>query len=433
MNPASRFLTRAGRARCASVLLLAFLHLSLPAAPRAAAEARWVASWAAAPQDYLKAPLLPGIQTSPPGAPVPVFGNQSLRQRVSPTLGGERVRVRFSNLFGKGPLRILGASVARSTGADAVSPATLQRLRFGDADEVTIAPGEERWSDGARLGVEPGQAVAVSFQLEAPTPFATVHHLGTTTLVPGSALMRPQWRDAAPSSWNHVVTGLDVASPGTPRVVVGFGDSITQGVGVEQSQALPSRYPDRLAARVREQPGQAGSVAIINAGIAGNRLLTDGVGPRGIERFRRDVLAQSGVSHALILIGINDIGLSLPIAMQGLAPVLRPPSAEQITAGLQQLVDEAHARGVKVLLGTLTPFKGAATWTEEKEARRQAVNRWIRGRQDVDAVVDFDAALRDPADHAALHPHYDSGDHLHPGNAGYAAMADAIDLRVLQE
>ena len=283
---------------------------------------RWVASWAAAPQDYLKAPLQPGM---PADAPVPVFDGRTLRLQVLPSLGGERVRVRFSNLFGKTPLRIAGASVARSTGPDAVSPATLQRLRFGGRRGVTIAPGEERWSDGARLGVEPGQSVAVSFQVEAGTRFATVHHLGSTSMAPEPALMQPQWRAASPSSWNHVVTGLDVASPGTPRVVVAFGDSITQGVGAGEGQALPARYPDRLAARVREQPGSAGSVAVINAGIAGNRLLADGVGPRGIERFRRDVLAQSGVTHAVILIGINDIGLSFPTAVQGFAPVaIRP-------------------------------------------------------------------------------------------------------------
>lgn len=418
---------------CAGLLLLSLLPIALPAQPRAAPEIRWVASWAAAPQDYLKAPALPGIQTSPPGAPPPAFDGQTLRLRVLPTLGGDHVRVRFSNLFGKEPLRILGASVARSTGSDAVSPATLQGLRFGGSTSVTIAPGEERWSDGARLGVEPGQSVAVSFQPEARTPFATVHHLGSTSMAPGPALMQPQWRNAAPSPWNHIVTGLDVASPAAPRVVVAFGDSITQGVGVDEAKTLPSRYPDRLAARLREQPGSAGSFAVINAGIGGNRLLTDGVGPRAIERFRRDVLAQSGVTHAVILIGINDIGFSLPVAIQGFAPVFQPPSAEQITAGLQQLVEEAHAKGVKVLLGTITPFKGAVSWTEEKEARRQAVNRWIRGRQDADAIVDFDRALRNPAEPAALHPLYDGGDHLHPANAGCAAMADAVDLRVLRE
>jgi lysophospholipase L1-like esterase len=241
--------------------------------------------------------------------------------------------------------------------------------------------------------------------------------------------MRTHWREAAPSPVNHVVTGLDVVTRATPRVVVAFGDSITQGTAESQ----PASYPDRLAARLREQPRDAGTVAVINAGIGGNRLLLDGTGQRGIDRFRRDALGQSGVTHVLILIGINDIGVSLPVAMQGLSPAFRPASAEQLTAGLETLIEQARTRGVKVLLGTITPFKGAAYWSEEKELRRQAVNRWIRGRQDVDAVVDFDQALRDQADPAAMDPRYDSGDHLHPGPAGYAAMGDAIDLRELQE
>jgi len=430
MNLASRFLF----ARCLGVLLLAVWPFVAPAQPRAAADLRWVASWAAAPQDYVQTPLPPGVAPLP-AAPVPTFGSRTLRQRLQPMLGGEQVRIRFSNLFGKVPLRVMAASVARGTGAGAVSPATLQRLRFDGRNGITIAPGEEAWSDAVRLGVEPGQDVVVTFRLDPRMPFATVHHLpqGGTWTMPGNALMRPQWRDATSSPWNHVVTGLDVANGATPRVVVAFGDSITEGVGADDAQALPARYPDRLASRLRERPGSAGSFAVINAGIAGNRLLADGIGPSGVERFRRDVLAQSGVTHVVILIGINDIGLSLPPAMQALAPAFKPPSAEQITAGLQQLVFEAHAKGVKVLLGTLLPFKGAGYWSEEKEARRQAVNRWIRGRQDVDAVVDFDKVLRNPADPATLNPLYDSGDHLHPRNAGYAAMAGAIDLKELQE
>ena len=158
-------------------------------------------------------------------------------------------------------------------------------------------------------------------------------------------LMRPQWRDATPSPWNHVVTGLDVANGATPRVVVAFGDSITEGVGADDAQALPARYPDRLATRLRERPGSAGSFAVLNAGIAGNRLLADGVGPSGVERFGRDVLAQSGVTHAVILIGINDIGLSLPPAMQALAPASSRPAPSRSPTGLQQLIDAGARQG----------------------------------------------------------------------------------------
>ncbi len=213
-------------------------------------------------------------------------------------------------------------------------------------------------------------------------------------------------------------------------MVVAFGDSITEGAGAVEDQGRPVRYPDRLAARLRAAPGGGAPPAVVNAGISGNRLLADGVGPKGLARFERDVLARPGVTHVLIMIGINDIGFSMPEGAAG--PVRGQPSAEEITAGLQSLIRQAEARGVRVLRGTLPPFKGASYWSREKEARREAVNRWIRSRRDVAAVVDFDAALRDPADPQALKAVYDSGDHLHPGNAGYAAMAAAVDLRALR-
>ena len=229
-----------------------------------------------------------------------------------------------------------------------------------------------------------------------------------------------------------LVLGANAQTPARAAdagVVVAFGDSITEGAGAIEENGRPVRYPDRLAARLRAQPGQR-PVTVVNAGLSGNRLLADGVGLKGIARFGRDVLAHRSVTHVVILIGINDIGFSMP---EGAArPIRGQPAAEEITAGLQLLVQQAQARGIKVLLGTLPPFKGASYWSREKETRRDAVNRWIRSRRDVAAVVDFDAAMRNPADPQALNPLHDSGDHLHPGNAGYAAMADAIDLRALR-
>jgi lysophospholipase L1-like esterase len=224
------------------------------------------------------------------------------------------------------------------------------------------------------------------------------------------------------------VTGLDVVGPRASRVVVAFGDSITEGAGIV-GDGHAARYPERLALRLRGGPGSAGFFAVLNEGISGNRLLSDGAGAKGVERFERDVLGQSGVTLVIILIGINDIGLTL----QDSDGRLGPPTVDQITAGLQQLIDQSRAWGVKVLLGTLLPFKGSAYWSAEKEIRRQAVNRWIRGQQGIDGVIDFDAALRDPVDPQALKPFYDLGDHLHPDAAGHAAMADAIDLRALRK
>jgi lysophospholipase L1-like esterase len=218
-------------------------------------------------------------------------------------------------------------------------------------------------------------------------------------------------------------------APGSGRVVVAFGDSITQGAGAVDDHGRPVRYPEKLEERLSSGP--RGKVSVANAGIPGNRLLADSVGPKGIDRFEHDALDLPGETHVIILIGINDIGFSLP---EGAAePVRGKPSAAEITDGLQRLIDMAHAHQVKVLLGTLTPFEGASYWTPEKERRRAAVNDWIRhrGAKDVVSVVDFDAVLRDPARPSALKAVYDSGDHLHPANAGYAAMANAIDLRAL--
>jgi len=223
---------------------------------------------------------------------------------------------------------------------------------------------------------------------------------------------------------------LHASAATTPRVLVAFGDSITEGAGAVKENGKPVNYPDRLAARLGALPGGAGAT-VINAGIAGNRLLADGVGPKGISRFEHDVLAQPGITHVVILIGINDIGFSMPEGAS--EPIRGQPPAEELIVGLQALIQQAQVRGVKVLLGTLPPFKGASYWSKEKESRRDVVNRWIRTRRNVDAVIDFDAAMRDPADPEALKPAYDSGDHLHPGNAGYAAMADAIDLQALRK
>jgi lysophospholipase L1-like esterase len=402
----------------------------------APADARWVASWTAAPQAYTPPVAAPGSPASAPALPRPVasFKKQTLRQQLQPTLGGKQVRLRFSNVFGRVPLHIAAASVGRSTGPDAMSPSTLRPLRFGGQADVTIAPGAEAWSDAAALEVKVGQMLAVSSFLDRETPLATAHQLPSdaTRLGSGNSVAAPRLQNAAPSGWNHFVTGLDVWTAKPARVVVAFGDSITDGAGA--GDVDDSSYPVQLARRLRDSPSTAQAIAVLNAGIAGNRLLTDGAGPRAVARFGRDVLSQSAVTHAIVLIGINDIGLAAFAGVPGNPmPPADAPTADRITAGLQQLIDQAHAHGVKILVGTLLPFKGAPYWTEGGEAMRQAVNRWIRSRPDIDSVIDFDAVLRDPGDPRMLHPLYDSGDHLHPGSVGYAAMAAAIDLRELLE
>lgn len=409
-----RFLSSFLIAAAAAIFTLP-LHAAEPAPP-------WVATWAAPALDYNKPVPIPGAAT-----PVPTtLRDQTVRVRVLPAIGGAQVRVRFSNVFGQSPLHISAASVARSTGADALSPRTVKPLRFAGRADVVLGPGAERWSDAVELAVEPQQALGVSLYLADATRVATVFPIAEAGawIAPGNATAAATLRAAIPSAQGHAVTGVDVRRQPPPPVVAAFGDSITFGAGTKEG--MQGSYPMRLAQRLRGQPSRAEAPSVINVGIGGNRLLSDGIGPRALDRFERDVLSQSGVTHTIILIGINDIGLGAVVGADELP-------LEQLTGGTQQLIDRARARGIKVLLGTLTPMQGSGYFNDATEAKRQAYNRWIRGRQDVEGVIDFDAALRDPANPLALKPAYDSGDHLHPSDAGYAAMAAAVDVRELRE
>jgi lysophospholipase L1-like esterase len=399
--------------------------------PRQPAEAHWVASWAVAPLDFREMAAGPGGPTfsSPAGNDL---RGQTLRQQIELSLDGERIRIRFSNRFGKTPLRIAAATAARGTGGDAFSPATLRVLHFGGRTSLTIAPGADAWSDGVELPVQAGQTVVVSAFFDRATPFSTVSmpEPGTAWVAAGNAVGAPKLKNPTPLVLNQIVTGLDVLTTKPVRTVVAFGDSITAGT----SEGSFGAYPDMLATRLRDTRPAGQDVAVLNAGIGGNRLLSDGVGPSGLSRFELDALRQSGVTHAIVLLGTNDIGRTVFARVPGAELASRDwPTAERITEGLQQLVKQARAKGVKLLLGTVPPFKNTPYWNGANEALREAVNRWIRSRQDIDGVIDFDAALRDPADPQALNPLFDSGDHLHPNKAGHAAMAAAIDLRELEE
>ncbi|WP_432728006.1 SGNH/GDSL hydrolase family protein [Variovorax sp. W6] len=439
MNLVSRWAARlrdVAVAHWVAAFLLALLAVGVQAVtpdgePRQPAEAHWVASWAIAPLDFAELSASPGGSkySSPAGNDL---HGRTLRQKVELSLDGERIRIRFSNRFGKTPLRIAAASAARGTGAEAFSPTSLRELRFGGRPSVTIAPGAEVWSDGVDLSVQGGQTVIASAFFDRTAPFATIalQEPGTTWMTPGNAVRSPKLQDPMPLLFNQIVTGIDVLTTKSIRTVVAFGDSITAG----GAEATMGSYPDMLATRLRDtQPGGQ-DVAVLNVGIGGNRLLADGIGPSGLSRFELDVLKQSSATHAIVLLGTNDIGRAMFAKVPGAE--LKPrdmPTAERITEGLQQLVKQARAKGVKVLLGTVPPFRNTPYWSEANEAMREAVNRWIRGKQDIDGVIDFDAALRDPVDPQALNPLFDSGDHLHPNKAGHAAMAAAIDLRELQE
>lgn len=381
------------------------------------------ASWAASPQD--DGELLPF-----PGAPAPMpreLNDQSLRQIVRLSAGGERLRVRLSNLFGAEPVRFDAVGLARSTGGSGIDAASHVALTFGAASAVTLAAGEERWSDFVPFVADAESSVAVTLYAAAAAPIATVHSLGQQTayVAAGNAVSAepfPAMVEAAPRLSYYWLSGIDAESASARRVIVTFGDSITDGFG--STVDANRRYPNLLS---QQLTGGDAALSVVNAGISGNRVLRDVIGPAGQARFERDALGQTAVSDVVILLGINDIGFS------GFAPD-QVASAEQITDGLSTLVAAANADDRRVFLGTLLPFQGTMPpyYSEEGEAKRQAVNAWIRANTDIEGVIDFDDLMGDAQNPLAMPAAYDSGDHLHPNDQGYEVMADAVAERLLE-
>ena len=369
-----------------------------------ASDVRWVGTWTASPQAA--------------SAPVELKG-QTIRQIVRVSIGGKKVRGRLSNAFGAGPLVISAAHVAlRSTGAT-IAAGSDRTLTFNGSPTMAIPPGALVVSDPVNLQVPDLGELAVSIYVAGNQVAATEHTVGLrTTYV--SAEGDFSGADSLPTATTtqslYFLTGVEVDAARSSRAIVTLGDSITDG---DRSTAdANKRWPDRLAERLAAQKG-GGKVAVLNAGISGNRLLHDKDSSNALARLDRDVLAQSGARYLIVLLGINDIGF--PGAV----------TAEEIIAGHRQIIDRAHAMGLKVYGGTLTPFQAfmpGLYYTAVGEAQRQVVNQWIRTSRAYDAVIDFDKAIRDPSNPARMRPAYDSGDNLHPNDAGYKAMADAIDL-----
>ncbi len=397
--------------------LTATALLALSGAAAASPAPHWVASWQASPQpvwgsDFLFPTLIPGQ-----------LQDQTFRQSARISLGGSRLRVRLSNAYGTQPLRIGAASVA------AHATDTPQPLRFDGQPGVVIAPGQDRLSDPLSLPTADRQAVHVSVYLPDRTPLQTFHWEGrqTSWIAPGDQHQRPALHDASSTTARLLLSAIDVEAPASARSVVVIGDSITDGATASLDQ--DQRWTDHLAARLAPE-----GVAAVNAGISGGRLLRDGMGESALERFQRDVLDQPGVASVIVLIGINDI--SWPGT--AFARTQARPNLAELQAGYRDLAQRAHARGLRILGATLTPFAGALPGTPlddyyaaDKDALRQQLNAWLRKDSPFDAVIDLDTALRDPADPSRMAAAYDSGDHLHPGDAGNRAMAEAVDLDVL--
>ena len=395
--------------------LATLLFCTLLTATASASDQGWRTGWSSAPDSA--GPALPA---------------QTLRQVVRTSTQGTRVRIRLSNLYGTQPLAVGAAHVGLSAGDARVTAGSDRPLLFGGRPGVTIAAGSSALSDPVDLAVAALQPLAVSLYLPAPVAVSTVHGFvlrPTYLKAAGDATGAADFPSAATDDNLYFLSDVEVLGPDAGRTLAVVGDSIADGVGAGSAEA--AGWPDALAARLQAEPALA-TIGIANEGIAGNRILNDAskpyVGPSALNRFDRDALDKPGVRWVLVHEGVNDITGARLLA----APADRV-TVEQIEAGMRRLAERARARGVKIWAGTLLPFGGTKRfWSEDAERDRLALNAWIRTAGVFDAVVDFDAALRDPADATRLNPAYDSGDHLHPNDAGYRAMAQQVDLRLLR-
>ena len=367
--------------------------------------AHWVGTWNASPQAAWH--------------PIELNG-QTIRQIVHVSIGGTRVRVRLSNAYGADSLQIGAARVGLySTGAT-IAAGSDRVLTFNGSESTTIPAGALAVSDPVNLRVPDRGDLAVSIYIPGKVLAATEHSLGlqTTYISPAGDFSGADSLPTATTSQSYYfLMGLEVDASTKSRAIVTLGDSITDGL--HSTTDANKRWPNRLAERLR-----GSNVAVLNAGISGNRVLHDTVGTNALARLDRDVLVQSGARYVIVLAGINDIGL------------LGTAAADEIIAGHIQIIDRAHAMGLKVFGATLTPFQAflpGLYYTPDGEAKRQAINQWIRTSKAYDAVIDFDKALRDPSNPAKMRSAYDSGDNLHPNDAGYQAMADAIDLSLFRD
>ncbi|MDN2716536.1 SGNH/GDSL hydrolase family protein [Janthinobacterium sp. SUN120] len=411
-----------------SILPAALLSLALGTSPVQAANAdtAWLASWTASPQAVWSTDFL-----FPSNVPAVLHGH-TVRQVARLSVGGPRVRIVLSNAYGKVPLRIGAATVALAASGSAIDAGSLRTLTFSGQPSASVAPGAPLVSDPVDLPVPDLARLTVSIHLPQASPTSTFHWDGRET-----AWIAPQDQTQAPriddSPGVHTTTArlllsaIQVEAAPAAQAVAILGDSITDGASA--SLGMDARWPDFLAERLAPQ-----GVAVINAGISGARLLSDGMGTNALARFERDVLAQPGVRTVVVLLGINDI--SWPGT--AFAPREQRPTLEELSSGYAQLVAQARSRGVRVVGATLTPFAGALPGTPlsdyyqpDKDALRQQLNAWIRASGTFDAVLDFDAWARDPAHPLRLLPAYDSGDHLHPGDAGNRALAERIALPLL--
>jgi lysophospholipase L1-like esterase len=381
----------------------------------------WTAAWASSQ-------MTPDEKSTLPDAD---FTNATLRHIIRVTAPGNRIRIRLSNAFGKAPLRFGAVEVAKSAANDSarIQPDTRRVVTFAGQATVTLPAGADYVSDPIDMAVDGMTDLAIStWQAEASTgqtshPGARANsYIAKGNRVADADLASPQ----IVTRWYNLA-GVEVEGK-TKGAIVTFGDSITDGYGVQPN--TNARWPDTLIRRLNEAKIP---LSVLNQGIGGNRLLLDGAGPNGLARLERDVLAQPGVKYLIVLEGVNDLGTLTRDAP--VTPEEHTALVNRLIASYRQIIDRAHAHGVTVYGATVLPYTGNGYYHPDaaNEADRQAINAWIRTPGNFDGVIDFDALTRDPSDPSRMKAEYDSGDHLHPSIAGYKAMGEYIDLKLFRK
>lgn len=414
MREARRFLVVA-----VWVLLVSLLRAQSAATPQV-----WVASWGASQQ----------IPEPHNELPADDLRDATVRQIFHLSVGGSAIRVHVSNASGTEALRFTSVHVARplSPSSPAIDPASDRALKFAGNADVTVPPGAEFVSDPLDYPVTPLSDLAVTFHLDTPPARETSHpgSRATSYYVHGDGVSAANFTDPKHVDHWYQVSEIDVQSTAGAAAIVALGDSITDGHGATTNGN--DRWTDVLAARLQASPATR-SVGVSNQGIGGNHLLHDGLGPSVLARFDRDVLAPTGVRWLIVFEGVNDLG---GLAREGeVSPAAHADMVQRGIAAYEQIIVRAHAHGLRVYGATITPYVGSSYYHPGplSEADRQRVNAWIRAAGHFDAVIDFDAVVRDPQHPDQLLPAFDCGDHLHPSPAGYRAMAEAIPLSLFAQ
>jgi lysophospholipase L1-like esterase len=373
---------------------------------------QWVGTWATSPQ-------LTELRNLPPP---PGLASNTLRQVMRVSVGGKKVRVHFSNAFGDGAVTMAAVRLALSDGGSAIKSESEKKLTFDGKESVMVPGGETIVSDPLDFDLAPLSEVAVTIYF-GEVPANVTGHPGsrsTSFLQAGNTVSVVDLPLAAKTQHWYILTGIDALAENSGAAVVTLGDSITDGRGSEPDKN--NRWPDDLANRLQGNAATR-NVTVLNEGIGGNCVVHGGLGPTAVSRFDRDVLGQDSVRWLIVLEGVNDIGGS-----RGTNSTV----AVDLIAAYEKFIDEARAKNIRVYGATITPFGGSQYASPAHESARQTVNDWIRNSRKFDAVIDFDAALRDPQNPAHLLPIADSSDHLHPSVKGYQMMADTIDLKLFE-